>query len=190
MAALPLNRNWKYQMIGKTMSSNIVYPMITTPINRNVSFTFSPYMKYTWLDYTSQGIGKWPWPSEDWAFCFVSSDQIRATTNNPIYGFGGGKRAVIGIWPTDSNETIGNRIWHEILHAENIDPDHLGPRSPGYSDFTKFSTYVKSNPLWRTNQQILSYINNPRADFNPYSNNVIQRAYYTMLWTAAGYPIG
>jgi hypothetical protein len=190
MAALPFNKNWKYQMVGKTMSSDLVYAMVTTPINRNVSIKFDPYMKYTWFNFSSNGQGVWPWPSSEWSMCLVSSDQIHETTRNPIYAFGGGKRCTIGIWPTDSHETIGNRIWHEILHAQNIDPDHLGPRSPGYSDFNKFSAYVRSSPQWRNNQAILNYINNPRADFNPYTDNAIQRAYYSMLWSAAGYPMG
>jgi len=166
--------------------------MITTPIMRDISLLFNPYMRYTWYDYTSQGWGKWPFPSEDWSICVVSSDQIRETSNNPIYGFGGGRRAVVGIWPTDSHETIGNRIWHEMLHAQGLDPDLLGPNQPAglVSDFPRFKSYVLSSPLWRTNQHILSWLNYPSAGVNVYADNLIVRAYYTMLWTQAGYPIG
>lgn len=187
MAALPFNRNWRYTQIGNIRSSDIVYAMMTTPINRSVSLKFDPYMKYTWQNMGTYG--RWPLPTDNWCMCMVSGNQITGMGNNPIQGFGGGRRLTVAKWPGESNETIGNRIWHELLEAQNISPDKLGPNQPN-SDFPRFKSYVLSSPQWRNNQTILNWINYPSAGVNVYANNTIIRAYYTMLWTAAGYPIG
>ena len=188
MAALPFNKNWKYQMIGTIMSADIVYAMLTTPIAKSVSLAFSPYLQYSWWDLSMYGFGKWPWPSSDWGICFVNGEQIKqADPNNLIYAIGGGRRCSVAKWKSkDSHETIGNRIWHEMLHAQGLNPDMLGPNQPN-SDFNKFRSYVYATPKWRNNTQILNWLNSPYS--SPYENNVIQRAYYTMLWTNAGYPI-
>jgi hypothetical protein len=184
---LAFNRVWRYIMLGNLTSSRIVYPWATTPIFRNVSLSFNPYAKYTSIN-TGQ-YGTWPWPSEDWTIVFVDGAQL-PTVRNPVYAFAVPKRITVAIWPRDTNETIGNRIWHEIIHAQGIDADLLGPNQPApyVSDFPAFVQYVKSTPPWNTNTEIQYWIAHPYA--NPYESNTISRAYYTMLWKRAGFPIG
>ena len=182
--ALPFINSWKYYLYGNISSRKWVYPWTTTPIYRTVTAKYDPYMKLENWDMGYYGI--WPFPKLRENNILLVDGNYLKTVRNPIYGFADINRFVIGVWSKDSDETIGNRIWHEMIHAHNINCDLLGPNQPN-SDFPAFYRFVKSDPAFSKNAEINYYLNN--AQVSPYEINSVSRAYYTMLWKRAGYPM-
>lgn len=125
--------------------------------------------------------GKWPWPIEENSFVIFSPSMIegyRSFAGLALHG-----KCAVAVFETDDAKTLGNRIWHEILHAmatydntthkDNVNPDLLNPNILP-NDIEKFCNWLKKDPRYSPLRAwCLTPENHPGND--------ILEAYYAML---------
>jgi PKD repeat protein len=196
---LPVFRaNWKYRIVGNVSQQRVKDAISAAQIPSTVTFTYDPNMPIIYTDPWNAG-KPWPFPAESVNNGLVIVDQ--STIPNINYGglaYPDSGRCVTAQWESDSNETLGLRIWHEITHAMGPNVDGLVCGSdidpiyyPNFSsDCDRFCNYASSDVKWKDDVEIKRFcanISNP----HPYLNvtNMVLRAYYTMLWKEAGFPL-
>ena len=173
--------NWQYVIVGKTTKQQNVVDAINAGVPKSITFTYNPDMS---IDYYHRDWKVWPVasPSVEYGMVIVDSDFIPNLNNG---GGGVSKRCYVLRRASDDNWTIGNRIWHEISHSMGLNSDMLNWQTVG-NDCDKFCNYVSSYPKWKDDAEIKAYCANKSNDD---MTNMVLRAYYTMLWKQAGFPI-
>lgn len=168
-----IHHAWKYTIAGSGVTeSDVTRWLAAAHFPSNVSVIYDPNIQTYEQDWSYYGI--WTWPVAEWNFVINNSEK-------PVGGLGFPRKFAIARWSFDDDWSLGNRIWHEMLHAIDIDADALNPSLPGGGDVPAFCNYVKTDSRWSSDTEVAAYCKSP---YNNPGNQVL-RAYYTMLWESA-----
>ncbi len=172
--------NWQYNIVGNvTNQQNVVDAINAAHIPTSVNFTYNPGMP---IRYSGWNDAIWPSPDVDFGMVVVDADMI---PNINFDGGSDGNRFIVARKSVDDEWTLGNRIWHEISHSMGLNSDMLDWQTEG-NDCDKFCNYVSSDPKWNDDAEIKIFCANKSYD---YITDMVLKAYYTMLWKHAGFPL-
>jgi len=133
--------------------------------------------------------GVWPWPNEN------DSIVIFRTSAIPGYkGYGGfatSRQCSVAVFDCDSDRTLGNRIWHEVIHAMatydkttgkyDVNSDLLNPGITP-NDVKEFCEWFKKDPRNHFfSEQRLRKLSDWCKDTSRGLDDDILESYYMML---------
>ena len=190
--AVEFNRSWRYNTYGSSITPYKVDNIIkSSGMPASIRMPYSPGATFRLQVMGYPGISKLtPWPNSDWSCTIFDGTIITPKRDDsPVWGYGCCRKIAVGIWPQDDVWMAGLRIWHELLHAINLDPHGIywSNGKPG-PDFYPFINWLKTDPRFKNDKVIQSYLYGDLQYMSPLQINMVAYAYYTYLWTKNGLP--
>jgi hypothetical protein len=122
---MTFNNVWTIINLDNTVSDGTVLGWISAAgIPSCLRFVFQSPFSNLWTINTDYG-GRVPMPIAPWTIIVSSATDPRF--NWTVGGLSTGlmHQATVGHWAGDSDDEIGARMWHEIIHSYNIPADNM-----------------------------------------------------------------
>lgn len=174
---MSFHRTWKFGIVkgGKLVENDVILWIQRARIPIWFDFVYDEYTN--WILECGDMYGCWPKPAEDYTFTVVRStnSELGISMKNAA-GLGWERKFCIAAGVNEDPETLGLRLWHEVLHAMSCDSDRLNP-DVCPNDIDAFRNFVNSSELFKDDVAVASFLNKP---YN-HANNTVLRAYYYFL---------